>query len=159
MTVRHHARTAFAIAAFAGVIALPAVAGRDTVPFKGSASGQAAQSAANVSTATLTGTGEASHLGRYTIAGTLTVDYSTLQATGQTTFTAANGDTLTANITGTAVKASSSATDHAYKVSGTLTVTGGTGRFAGRTGTATFRGLSPQGGQFTITFDGALNKK
>lgn len=158
MTLRHHTAALLAISAAAGLMALPAVAGRDTTPFKGQASGQATQITANVSTATLSGTGEASHLGRYTVTGTLSVDYSTLQATGTTTFTAANGDTLNADITGTAAKVSDSPTDHAYKVSGTLTITGGTGRFAGQTGAATFSGLSPQGGKFNITFKGALNK-
>jgi len=113
MTFRQHTTLFLAMTVVAGALALPASAGRDSVPFKGQASGQAT-GAANTSTATLTGTGEASHLGRYTIRGSLTVNYATLQATGTTTFTAANGDTLTANLTGTAIKASSSPTDHAY---------------------------------------------
>ena len=54
-------------------------------------------------TASLTrdGTGTATYLGRYTEHIVMTINLPTLSSTGTATFTAANGDTLTATVIGT----------------------------------------------------------
>ena len=78
----------------------------------------------------LEGDGTASHLGRYTAVADFTLNLATATATGHVTFTAANGDLLTGTTAGRAVVGGGIAV-----ITETVTVTGGTGRFAGATGT------------------------
>lgn len=80
----------------------------------------------------LDGEGVASHLGRFTIVGTFTLNLSTATGAGTATYTAANGDVINATVSGSAVLASGFAT-----VTETVSVTDGTGRFAGASGTLT----------------------
>ena len=79
------------------------------------------------------GTGTATHLGKYTEHVTLQVNVLTGSSTGASTFTAANGDTLTASITGQSTPTSPGV----LSIVEVYTITGGTGRFAGATGTIT----------------------
>ena len=92
---------------------------------------------------TYTGTGNASHLGK-----TSYVSSSGL-FTFTETLTAANGDTLTLvdNIT---IVSSTQAT-------GVWTVTGGTGRFAGATGSGTSLTTHTGGVAFTQTWTGSIS--
>lgn len=78
------------------------------------------------------GTGTASNLGRFMVVDDGIAYLSTSSGGGSVTFFAANGDSFTATETGFAVFAGSIAeiTDYA-------TITGGTGRFEGATGTLT----------------------
>jgi hypothetical protein len=79
------------------------------------------------------GSGTGTLLGQFTVAFPHTVNFVTQVGEGTFTFTAANGDTLTAPFTGLATRAGGptvSVVEHA-------TITGGTGRFAGATGTFT----------------------
>ncbi len=80
----------------------------------------------------LEGGGTASHLGRFTLVADFTLNLATAAASGSVTFTAANGDVLTGTVTGRAVVGGGIAA-----VTETVTITGGTGRFAGATGTLT----------------------
>jgi hypothetical protein len=119
-------------------IASPAGAGPKGVPFKGSVS-------CTVSGSVFTseaGTGNASHLGK--------ISYST--STGILTFdetlTAANGDTLTLRDVRTVVSGT--------EASGTWTVIGGTGRFAGATGSGTSDSIRPGDGTCTQTWSGSI---
>ena len=80
----------------------------------------------------LEGRGTASHLGRFTVVADFTLNLATFTASGSVTFTAANGDVLTGTVTGRAMVGGGIAT-----VTETVTITGGTGRFAGATGTLT----------------------
>jgi hypothetical protein len=80
----------------------------------------------------LEGGGTASHLGRFTTVGNITLNLVTASGTGTVTYTAANGDMLSGTAVGQAVVAAGTAT-----VTETVTITGGTGRFAGATGTFT----------------------
>ena len=75
----------------------------------------------------LLATGNATHLGRFTMDYSHRVNLLTSQGIGAATFTAANGDTLTTTVEGTATPASSPT---AFTVVETHTITGGTGRFA-----------------------------
>ena len=79
------------------------------------------------------GTGTATYLGKYTEHATLQVNVLTMSSTGAATFTAANGDTLTASITGQSTLTSPGV----LSIVEVYTITGGTGRFAGATGTIT----------------------
>lgn len=82
--------------------------------------------------ATYESSGHLSHLGAVTNTGVQTISFmgnSTIRFTGTGTTVAANGDELFATFSGTATVTSSAA---ATTVN---TITGGTGRFAGATGT------------------------
>jgi hypothetical protein len=78
-------------------------------------------------------TGNATHLGRFTLKGPHRVNLATTPATATGTFefTAANGDTLMASFTGLGTP---TATPGIASIVETATIVGGTGRFAGATG-------------------------
>jgi hypothetical protein len=78
-------------------------------------------------------TGNATHLGRFTLTGPhrVNVAVTPATATGTFEFTAANGDTLTASFTGLGTP---TAVPGVASIVETATITGGTGRFAGATG-------------------------
>ena len=78
-------------------------------------------------------TGNATHLGRFTLTGPHRVNLAATPATavGTFEFTAANGDTLRASFTGLGTP---TATPGIASIVETATITGGTGRFAGATG-------------------------
>jgi hypothetical protein len=85
---------------------------------------------------TIAGSGELSHLGHVTIAGShqtvilASTNYTTsLVVEGHATITAANGDTLTLDYTGVG-----SRTANGFDDTFGFVITGGTGRFAGATG-------------------------
>lgn len=91
------------------------------------------------------GVGQATHLGTGTDANDAgTVDFATTPcATVQTPLASligANGDTITVRLSGTACPTSVFGLS---VLTGTYTVTGGTGRFAGANGGGTLFGLSP----------------
>lgn len=100
----------------------------------------------------LEGEGTASHLGRFTVVGDFTLNLATASGGGTTTYTAANGDILTATTTGQAVVGQGTAV-----VTETVTITGGTGRFEGATGTLTVvRRIVQATGVSTGTMDGTI---
>jgi hypothetical protein len=80
--------------------------------------------------------GTATHLGRFTAVSVDTVDMATATATGTFDFTAANGDRLLTTTTGGEDQFVPPNISH---VSVVATIVGGTGRFAGATGTLTIR--------------------
>lgn len=77
--------------------------------------------------------GEATHLGKFTLDIPHVVNRATRTAIGTYGFTAANGDTLTADFSGVAVLIAPGI----LYIEETATITGGTGRFAGATGSFT----------------------
>lgn len=100
------------------------------------------------STQILTGSaiGESTHLGLFTRTETVILDLNTFQFTAKKmVFTAANGDLLYADAVGTFVT-----------LSGTYTITGGTGRFINASGSAVFS-VTPIPGGFALAFDGKIN--
>ena len=116
-------------------------------PFKGSAQGYiTAQIPPNG--LFLEMSGQATHLGEFT-----REEYAYLGADGSVVgtivFTAANGDELWVVIDG----AFTSATD----VEGLYIIAGGTGRFQGATGEATFRAYTPDFLYAEVTFDGTVS--
>jgi len=76
-----------------------------------------------------TGSGNASHLGRFTLTYELVVDFLIDGTSGSAVFTAANGDSLFTDIVGHGTSLGEFAS-----IVETHTITGGTGRFAGATG-------------------------
>jgi hypothetical protein len=110
---------------------------------------------------TAVGTGQATHLGEVTEHATVVVDINPADAqngcapeTRTTTFTTANGDTLTMHGTGFSCAATSDAHDD-------YSITGGTGRYQGASGSGneynvhTFTG--PGVGVATVTYEGTIS--
>jgi hypothetical protein len=118
------------VVGFAGT--LPA---GDLVPFKGTFDGDVTVVPAPPSLfATVDATGHATHLGEFTLTIPHLVNPGDGTAHGKYTFTAANGDEVFADFFGVA-----EATDvfGVLYIVETATITGGTGRFAGATGSFT----------------------
>ena len=126
-----------------------------SVPFKGSFEGSQTLTPGAPGFGTVNGsaTGTGTHLGEFAVVFPHAVNFATRTGVGTYTFTAANGDTLTASFTGAASGAPPlvSIVEHA-------TVTGGTGRFAGATGTFTAqRQFNQVTGVTTGTFEGEIS--
>ena len=111
-------------------IAGPASAGQQ-VPFRGTLAGSATVTPLNppVVAVRLEATGTATYLGRFSLLAPHTVNQATMTAVGTYEMTAANGDHVFADFTGTArmIEPPNVAIDE------TATITGGTGRFTGAT--------------------------
>ena len=128
-------RTASLVMALTAIIglALPAH-GDDGRPFRGH----------YVHDVTAHGSGQATHLGRFTQVGMVVVEADG-SAEGTEVFTAANGDQLFMEVEGSPTNECAPVTIEFIPICGTFTVTGGTGRFSGASGKADFMGV--------ITFD------
>jgi hypothetical protein len=101
-----------------------------------------------------TGSGEATQLGRYTVTWEFTVNLETGDGVGSAHFIAANGDSLT---TTSLAHGGPTETPDTNQVVETHTITGGTGRFAGATGTFTLERLANLVTGVTAgTFDGTI---
>ena len=141
MKIRHRlfVGLAVALAVALGSVAVSAAAAE--TPFKGTVHA--------VETGTVvfptrfldrTGTGNATHLGRYTEHVVMQINIPTMSSMGSATFTAANGDTLTASVVGQATRTGPTS----LSLVEVYTITGGTGRFADATGTFTLRSTVDQ---------------
>jgi hypothetical protein len=127
------------------------------VPFKGRLEGAATITPLTPPflSVSLESTGNATHLGRFTVEIPHVVNTTNRTSTGTYEFTAANGDTLTAGFTG---QASLTATPGVLSIVETATITGGTGRFAGATGSFTVERLFNQvTGLTTGSFEGTIS--
>jgi len=97
-------------------------------------------------------TGTANHLGRFSLDMPHQVNLVSATGVGTMTFTAANGDRLTATFTGHADTSSA-----VFVIAEHAIVTGGTGRFAGATGSFDLERLYDTVANTTTgTFDGQL---
>ena len=118
-------------------------------PFKGDLEGT--QSATPAGQVTGQATGNATHLGKFTVQFPHTVDFATATGVGTYTFTASNGDTLTAGFTGQAQPGPITS------IVELAVISGGTGRFAGATGSFTVRRLFDRAaGTTTGSFTGTI---
>ena len=131
------------------------------VPFKATFAGSAQQP--NPVTILLDGSGTASHLGRMTNDGHVSVTgFSNACTEGVTAvnvevLTAANGDTLTITSHDVTCPTPPGQTSD-YHGTGHRTVTGGTGRFSHAQGSGSFDGIADLGGgTFSISLDGSLD--
>jgi hypothetical protein len=80
------------------------------------------------------GTGKASHLGRFAYTYEFVVDLSTGIGVGSAEFTTANGDSFSTTITALGVPSGTPGVNHVVEKH---TIVGGTGRFAGASGSFT----------------------
>jgi hypothetical protein len=100
------------------------------------------------------GSGKATQLGRFTVTYEVEVDLLTHETFGSSVFTAANGDSLTTDITGLGTPTENPDVRSIVEVH---TITGGTGRFAGATGTFIKTSLLNLVSGFTSgSFDGTI---
>jgi hypothetical protein len=132
------------------------VAANGHVPFRGEMSGRATITpiAPPIVSVLLETSGHANQLGSFTLVAPHTVNQATLTATGNYTFTAADGSTLRATLSGTA----SLVAPGQLAIAETGVITGGTGRFVGATGTfATHRTFFPGTGATYGTFEGWIS--
>ena len=156
--MRHHSSAASLALAVLTVLGLagPALA-QQQVPFKGSLQG-----VVKVGTPTPQGvpvlvnaTGNATQLGQFTLAIPHLVNRANGTAVGTYQFVAANGDTLTASFSG---KATPTSTPGVLSIVEAATITGGTGRFAGATGSfSCMRLFNTVTGKTTGSFAGTIS--
>jgi hypothetical protein len=111
------------------------------------------------------GGGTATHVGNYTIVNSHCLNLVTGALTGGSFVkTAANGDQLFGTYVGSASVIQPPSPIGIFSISGTVTFTGGTGRFAGATGTTTMAGTeqadfsqTPIATQVTLTMLGTIS--
>jgi hypothetical protein len=143
--------THVASGAGAGLSFAPATPAR---PFKGRFEGTQAVTPLTppLASVEVSASGNATELGRFTIELPHTVNFATRTAQGTATLVAANGDMLIADFTGQAeVGPIVSIVEHA-------TITAGTGRFAGATGSFTIeRVFDPAAGTTSGSFQGIIS--
>lgn len=124
------------VVALAGTtLAAPAKAEKKELPFKGTV--QSVETYAvtpPIMSVTANGSGNATHLGQYTISYEVEVNLETLLGVGSAEIVAANGDILYATMSG---QATPTGTTDVFNVVEEFTITGGTGRFANASGSFT----------------------
>jgi hypothetical protein len=134
-------------------LAGPAAA-EQQVPFKGSV--QAVESY-DIQFPTMfvdtTGSGEATHLGRFTVTWEFTVNLLNGAGIGSAHFIAANGDSV---FTASLGQGDPTETPGVNRVVETHTITGGTGRFAGATGSFILERLVDTTGITAGSFSGTI---
>jgi len=137
-------------------IAGPATAA-EQLPFRGTLAGMATVTPLDppIVAVRIEASGTATHLGRFTLVAPHTVNQATLTAVGVYLITAANGDTITADLAGTATMVEP---PNVISITETATVTGGTGRFAGATGSIQVQRMFNRAtGVTTGTLDGWIS--
>jgi hypothetical protein len=112
------------------------------VPFKGSAELTFGMNG------TLVGTGEGTHIGRFTEVASPVITGNTFTAT--VILTAANGDEVHKMVTNGTI------TSNGTAFSGTFMVVGGTGRFANATGSGQVEMVVQPDGTIAQTYDGTI---
>ena len=149
--------------AFAVALAVIAVLGRaatvaadEQVPFKGSYAGDVTVTPAPPSLSVLVeATGNATELGLFTLDIPHLVNPTDHTASGFYEFTAANGDTVIAKFTGNAMP---TAIPGVLYIEEMATIIGGTGRFAGATGSFVSERLYDRVAGTTIgSFEGTIS--
>jgi hypothetical protein len=101
-----------------------------------------------------TGTCELTHLGRAALYGELEINFATGTQSGWRTLTAANGDELYLAVTGR----NAGAVGGLVTIDAQLTIVGGTGRFAGATGSARGTGSANLATRSTsVSIEGTIN--
>ena len=153
---RHISAAGLALAALAVLGLAGPVAAGEQVPFKGSLDGVVTITPLNPPflSVLVDATGNATQLGQFTLDIPHVVNRATRAATGTYEFTAANGDKVYAEFTGLAMP---TATPGVLYIEETATITGGTGRFAGATGSFTVERLyDTVNGETKGSFEGTI---
>ncbi len=155
MKIRHPLLVGL-VAAFTVSLAIVAVSAVAAVtPFKGTVSAvETGVTVFPLRTIDREGTGTATYLGKFTEHVTAQINVLTMHGTGFATFTAANGDTLSATSDGQATRTGPTT----LSIVEVYTITGGTGRFADATGMFTLESTVDQTtGVSSGTFSGAID--
>lgn len=157
---RHRIAASFALGILTLLVFAAPAAARDQVPFKGRLElegGIVTPLTPPFVSVEIEGTGNATHLGQFTVSVPHLVNRATGMLVGSYEFTAANGDTLTADFVGQSVP---SGVPGVLFVVETATITGGTGRFADATGTfTTERLVDTATGTVTGFFEGTISSR
>jgi hypothetical protein len=128
-------------------------AAQKAIPFKGDLT---ATETYDIQGATLfvdaSGAGNATHLGLFSVTYESEVDLATLSGHGSAHFVAANGDSLFAEVVGQATPTSD---PNVLSIVEVFTITGGTGRFTGATGSITVERVLDAGAT-SGSFDGTI---
>jgi hypothetical protein len=136
-----------AVCALVGLFAFPARAA-ESRSYSAKGTGQF------TSATDFVGEGTATHLGRYTEAGTVaftpTDDPAVLHVAGSIVYTASNGDELHATFSG-------QLNGQTGAVTGTVTYVGGTGRFDDSSGSSTLTGQVSPSGALSVSVDGSIS--
>jgi hypothetical protein len=134
-----------------------AAAAAEAVPFRGNLEGTVTRSGAPpIVSVTVVATGTANQLGRFAVVIPHEVNVVTRTATGEYQFVASNGDTLTATFTGASAPTPDDPT--VLAIVEQATITGGTGRFAGATGSFTAERLYDSIAGTTVgAFEGTIS--
>ena len=134
MKTNSRLRSTWTLATVLAAFAITAVA-QQLVPLKGSLQGDDSDTfvSANTIIVTTVGTGNSTHLGKFsfTLENTLTIDQGTTEGTIE--LVAANGDTLF----GTTAGSGTFTPAGTIQITESVTITGGTGRFEGAHGSIT----------------------
>src|SRR5262249_18388695 len=146
---------ALAVVAVLGLVG-PAAAG-EQVPFHGELAGDVTRTPdPPFILVDIEATGTATQLGHFALDVPHLVDPATRMAVGSYQFTAANGDTLYAEFTG---QATPTEIPGVLYIEETATITGGTGRFAGATGSFTVERLFDTVAGTTVgSFEGTISR-
>jgi hypothetical protein len=150
------ASLALAVVAVVG-LAGPVAAGEE-VPLKGSLAGTDTGTPLDPPfvAVTVEAAGNATQLGNFTFIGLATVNTVTRMGSGTFLFTAANGDTVFGTISGQATFTP----PNVLAIAESATITGGTGRFAGATGSFTVARLKNTVTGATIAdFEGTISSQ
>ena len=153
---RYSSAASFALAVVAILGLSRPVAAGEQVPFKGSFEGDVTVTplAPPYVSVYVDATGNATQLGQFTLDIPHVVNRADRTAIGSYEFTAANGDTLTADFSGQATPIGGGV----LYIEETATITGGTGRFAGATGSFTVERLFDVVNGTTIgSFEGTIS--
>ena len=152
---RHSITAGLALAVLSVLVSAGPAAAGEQVPFKGRLEGDVTHTPAPPFDFVLVeATGNASHLGRFELAIPHLVNLATRSATGTYEFTATNGDKLFADFIG---HSTPTAEPNVIAIVETATITGGTGRFAGATGSFTAERLFDRAADTTVgSFKGTI---
>ena len=155
MKIRHPLFFAVVAASAVSLASIAASAMAAETPFKGTVNAvETSQLVFPTNFVNREGTGTATYLGKYTEHVTLQVNIPTSTSTGTATFTAANGDTLSASVVGRATPTGPTV----LSIVEVYSITGGTGRFADATGSFTLATtLDLTTGVSSGTFIGAID--
>ena len=137
------------------VLVVPATAGAQ-VPFKGSWASVETDTVVGfpILHVDLTGSGNATQLGRFTEEGQFVVNLLSGHGCGTEVLTAANGDTVNAAGCG---QATPTAPPGVFSIEEDMVITGGTGRFAGATGSFTRVRVIDAFGSSTGSIEGTIS--
>jgi hypothetical protein len=159
---RHMWKAGLLLAVFTLLCLAGPMMAQDELPFRGTVSGSSTRSPIDSChfLVTISAEGQATYLGNFTWQSTHTLNVCTNPFTvsgGSVTLTAADGDQLFGTYTGTShVIPNTTPPVIAFDV--TITITGGTGRFANTTGTIEGTGQADTGtGAATATLAGTIS--